>query len=192
MLVLATRNKRKVEELSPILQGIPWRAVDEKFFAEEGVESLMANALIKARKAREFCEPQDVTMGEDTGLFVEALGGEPGVCSSRYAGEGATFKDNIKKLLESLERFANARRSAFFITVCACLFPEGRIVFSCGLLDGKIALEPSGGHGFGYDPVFFVPGINKTLAEISFEEKTKMSHRYKAMVALLPYTKEAL
>ena len=187
MLVLATRNKHKIEELSPILRGLAWRAVDEKFFAEEGARSLMANALIKARKAREFCEPQDVSLGEDTGLFVEALKGEPGVLSSRYAGNSVSFEDNTEKLLKNLKGIVNAKRSAFFITACACLFPDGKAVFSCGRLDGEIALEPSGGGGFGYDSVFFVPGINKTLAQICFEEKTKMSHRYKAMTALLPY-----
>lgn len=187
MLVLATGNKNKVREIAVLLEGVEWSIADENFAVEEGAICLMANALLKAQKARAFCAPQDLTLGEDTGLFVDALKGVPGVLSSRYAGERASFKDNIQKLLKNLEGVHDGRRSASFITACACLFPDGKIVFSCGRLDGQIALEPSGGGGFGYDPIFFVSGVGQTLADISFEEKTKMSHRYKAIQAVLPY-----
>lgn len=187
MLVLATKNKFKVTELSLVLKGLAWSQAPSAFDCQEGHSSLMGNALAKAQEARKFASDQDICLGEDTGLFVDALKGEPGVLSSRYAGEGVSFEENIKKLLKSLEGVEAPRRSARFLTVAILVFPNGKIVIACGRLDGEILTNRQGSQGFGYDPIFYVPQLNKTLAELTIEEKTKISHRSRAIEALRPY-----
>ncbi len=187
MIVLATTNKHKVKEIAAVLSDLSWRQVDPSFNVEEGKESLVTNAILKATAARALVDSQDIILGEDTGLFVDALGGAPGVVSSRYAGDNVSFDENIKKLLQDLESVSREHREATFITIAALYFPDGKLIVSCGSLRGEILSEERGAKGFGYDPVFYVPDYQKTFAELSFEEKTKISHRGKAIRALLPY-----
>lgn len=138
-----------------------------------------ANAIKKAREVAAFTGL--TAIADDTGLMVDALGGRPGVYAARYAGDGATYEDNWRKLLRELEGVPTAKRAARFVTVAAIARPDSeRVELVEGVLDGQIALEPRGDRGFGYDPVFLVPELGKTLAELTAEEKNRISHRARA------------
>jgi len=182
-IVLATRNRHKGEELGALLGdlGIRIRTLAEFPEAPEVVEdgeTCDANAIKKAREiARATGLP---AVADDTGLEVDALGGKPGVYSARYAGDGATYADNCRKLLRDLTGIPSERRSARFITVAAIAMPDGGVQVTRGVLEGRITEQPSGTNGFGYDPVFLIPELGKTLAELSSAEKNRVSHRAKA------------
>lgn len=182
-LVLATRNRHKGEELAALLGdlGIGIRTLDE--FPEvpdviEDGETCEANAIKKARAVSKATGL--VAVADDTGLEVDALGGRPGVFAARYAGEHATYEDNWRKLLQELSGVPRKRRTARFMTVAAMALPSGEVQVTTGQLEGVISEEPAGARGFGYDPVFFVPELGKTLAQLSAEEKNRISHRAKA------------
>jgi XTP/dITP diphosphohydrolase len=182
-LVLATRNEHKGQELKALLggEGLIIRTLAEFPNAPDVVEdgdSCEANAIKKAREiARHTGLP---SIADDTGLEVEALAGRPGVYSARYAGEGATYKDNCEKLLRELDGVPHERRQARFVTVAAIALPTGQSVAVEGSLEGSITEREIGSHGFGYDPIFFVPESGKTLAQMSPAEKNRVSHRARA------------
>ena len=186
-LVLATRNPDKGRELAALLDdlGIRIRTLAEFPDAPEVVEdgeTCEANAIKKAETiARVTGLP---AVADDTGLIVEALGGRPGVHAARYAGEGATYEDNCRKLLQELAGVPRERRGARFVTVAAIADPKGRVETVQGILDGRITETPVGGKGFGYDPVFFVPEIGKTLAQLTPEDKNRISHRARAFAKI--------
>jgi XTP/dITP diphosphohydrolase len=182
-LVLATRNRHKVIELVALLcdLGITIRSLDEFPDSPDVVEdgaTCEANAVKKARAIAEYTGVPAVA--DDTGLEVDALGGRPGVYAARYAGEAATYEDNCRKLLRELTGVPRERRTARFLTVAALALPSGEVRVAQGILDGTIAEEASGTVGFGYDPVFFVSELGKTLAQISVDQKNTISHRAKA------------
>jgi XTP/dITP diphosphohydrolase len=182
-LVLATRNRHKAAELLMLLGDprIIIRTLDEFPGAPDVVEdgdTCEANALKKACAIAEYTGLPAVA--DDTGLEVDALGGRPGVYAARYAGEHATYEDNCRKLLLELTGVSPAQRTARFLTVAAIALPSGRVRVTQGVLDGMIAEEASGTLGFGYDPVFFVPELGKTLAQLSADQKNTISHRAKA------------
>jgi len=182
-IVLATRNRHKRDELAALLSDLDVRirTMDEFPNVPEVVEdgeTCQANAIKKAKTVAAATGMSAVA--DDTGLEVDALGGRPGVYAARYAGEQATYEDNWLKLLRELKGVPLARRTARFITVAAIASPEGDVQVAQGILDGQIAEEPSGSKGFGYDPVFLLPESGKTLAELSAEEKNRISHRAKA------------
>jgi XTP/dITP diphosphohydrolase len=182
-LVLATRNRHKGEELAALLGGlgVTIRTLDEFPEAPEVVEdgdTCEANAIKKARAIAEFTGLPAVA--DDTGLEVDALGGRPGVYAARYAGEDATYEDNCRKLLLELTGVPRERRTARFLTVAAIALPSAGVRVAQGKLDGVIAEEASGTSGFGYDPVFLIPELEKTLAELSADQKNAISHRAKA------------
>jgi XTP/dITP diphosphohydrolase len=182
-LVLATRNRHKVEELAALLGdlGITIRTLDEFPDAPDVVEdgdTCEANAIKKARAIAEFTGLPAVA--DDTGLGVDALGGRPGVHAARYAGEDATYEDNCQKLLRELIGVPREQRTARFLTVAAIALPLGGVRVAQGTLDGVIAEEASGTLGFGYDPVFLVPELGKTLAQLPADQKNRISHRAKA------------
>lgn len=187
-VVLATRNRHKGAELAALLSdlGITIRTLDEFPDAPEVVEdgdTCEANAIKKARVIAEFTGLPAVT--DDTGLEVDALGGRPGVYAARYAGEGATYEDNCRKLLRELKGVSGERRTARFLTVAAIALPsKGEIGVAQGILEGKIAEEASGTLGFGYDPVFLIPELGKTLAQLSPDQKNRISHRAKAFTKM--------
>jgi XTP/dITP diphosphohydrolase len=145
---------------------------------EEDGETCEANATKKAVAVARYTKLPAVA--DDTGLMVEALNGRPGVHAARYAGEGATYEDNWKKLLRELTGVSRERRGAQFVTVAALADPKGNVSLVRGVLDGLIAEAPGGTQGFGYDPVFFVPKLGKTLAQLTPDEKNRISHRAKA------------
>ena len=182
-LVLATRNRHKIEELVALLgnQGITIHTLDEFPDAPDVLEdgdTCEANAVKKARAIAEFTGLSAVA--DDTGLEVDALGGRPGVYAARYAGEDATYEDNCRKLLQELTGVPRERRTARFLTVAAIALPSGEVRVAQGTLDGVIAEEASGTLGFGYDPVFLIPELGKTLAQLSADQKNTISHRAKA------------
>ncbi|MBI5562192.1 MAG: RdgB/HAM1 family non-canonical purine NTP pyrophosphatase [Deltaproteobacteria bacterium] len=148
-------------------------------FPEETGETFAENAVAKARFVSErFGLP---AIADDSGLEVDALGGSPGVRSARYAGQGASDEDNYKKLLIELKGVPPLARGARFRCAMALVMPgEGEIIFE-GALEGGITEGPSGGNGFGYDPVFFIPDEGRTAAELTIEEKNRISHRAKAL-----------
>ena len=182
-LVLATRNRHKVIELVALLGDldIKIRTLDEFPGAPEVVEdgdTCEANAVKKARAIAEFTGLSAVA--DDTGLEVDALDGRPGIYAARYAGEDATYEDNCRKLLRELMGVPREQRTARFLTVAAIALPSGEIRVAQGTLDGVIAEEASGTLGFGYDPVFLIPELGKTLAQLSADQKNRISHRAKA------------
>ncbi len=182
-LVLATRNKDKGRELAALLGdlGIVIKTLAEFPDAPEVIEdgeTCEANAVKKAVAIAHYTGLPAVA--DDTGLEVEALGGRPGVYAARYAGEDATYEDNWRKLLRELEGVPREKRRARFVTVAALAEPNGSVRTTTGLLEGFIAEKPAGTEGFGYDPVFCVPELGKTLAELSPEEKNRISHRGRA------------
>ncbi|CAE6725670.1 MAG: XTP/dITP diphosphatase [Nitrospira sp.] len=182
-IVLATRNQHKKQELIDLLRGldITIRTLDDFPEAPEVVEdgdTCEANAM---KKAVEIAQYTGLTaVADDTGLEVDALGGRPGVFAARYAGEQATYEDNCRKLLQELQGVPAGRRSGRFVTVAAIATPEGRRLSVKGVLEGMIAEQPTGSHGFGYDPVFVLPEYGRTLAQLSPEVKNQISHRARA------------
>ena len=182
-IVLATRNRHKGEELTALLGdlGIQIRTLADFPTApevEENGTTCEANAI---KKATEIARATGVTaVADDTGLEVDALGGRPGVFAARYAGEQATYEDNCRKLLQELAGIPALKRTARFLTVAAIAFPGGEVHIAQGILEGLITEEAIGDRGFGYDPVFLVPELGKTLAELTAGEKNRVSHRAKA------------
>lgn len=182
-LVLATRNLDKAREIQALLGdlGIAIRTLadfpDVPDVVEDG-ETCRANAIKKAVAVARHTGL--VTLADDTGLEVEALGGRPGAFAARYAGEHASYEDNCRKLLKELAGVPRGKRRARFITVAAVALPAGEAQTAEGILEGEITEASVGTGGFGYDPVFRVPEIGKTLAEIPPEEKNRISHRARA------------
>jgi len=196
ILVLASANPDKVAELTAVLAEelphavIRGRPADLPPVAEHGA-TLEENARLKA--AAVAVATGLPALADDTGLEVVALGGGPGVLTSRYAGPGATYADNVNKLLGALGGVGPGERRARFRTVALLVWPDGTEVAAEGVLDGTIAHERRGAGGFGYDPVF-VPdeGDGRTLAELSAPEKNALSHRARAVRALVvPLTSPA-
>jgi len=186
-LVIATRNEGKLREFRSLLSphgfevvGIADRSPDKD--PEESGTSFAENARLKALACSG--ETQLPVLADDSGLEVDALGGKPGIHSARYAGKEATDEDRVGKLLTELAAAGGVRMARF---VCAlALAQQGKLVVEAeGECRGTIALAPRGSHGFGYDPVFFFPKLGKTYAELSEMEKNRVSHRAKAVHALL-------
>ncbi len=183
--MLATNNRHKAAELQALLSdvGVRIRTLAEFPDAPEVVEdgtTCEANAIKKATAIANHTGLP--AMADDTGLMVEALGGRPGVYAARYAGEQATYEDNCRKLLGELQGVPVAKRRARFVTVVAFVPRPGvQAQVVEGALDGVIAEQPAGTYGFGYDPVFVVPELGKTLAQLTSEEKNRISHRARAL-----------
>jgi len=177
--VLASRNAHKARELEVLLPGWTIDALDADGWPDETGETYYENALAKARFGREAGDSGRWTIGEDSGLEVEALGGRPGIHSARYAPEGAPA---IAKLLGELDGVRERR--AHYVSELVALTPDGRELRGSGILEGRIADAPSGVEGFGYDPVFIPDGEELTVAELGDEWKAEHSHRARAARAL--------
>ena len=182
-LLLATNNQAKVREYRSLLQNLPFELVTP---AELGIttvvrevgESLEENAGLKATILA--TESQLVALADDSGLEVDALDGEPGRLSARYAGENASDRDRVNYLLARLKGVPQQKRSARFRCVIAIATPEGKVDFCSGECRGFITFEPRGEQGFGYDPIFYLPELDKTMAEFPLEIKNQVSHRGQA------------
>ncbi len=183
-LILATGNPHKAEEIQESLKDTGIHILTLKDFpdapeVEEDGETCQDNAIKKATAIAAFTGHW--ALADDTGLEVAALGGRPGVYAARYAGEHATYEDNCHKLIQELQDVPEEQRGARFITVMALADPQGKTQVVEGVLEGKITKSFQGTQGFGYDPVFYVPQENKTLAEMSLNEKNQISHRARAL-----------
>ena len=182
-ILLATNNKAKVREYARLLQSIPYQVVSlEDVNISEQVEetgtSFEENAILKAKRYAELSGL--TTIADDSGLEVDALGGEPGVRSARYAGKGASDKERIDFLLNKIVDVPWEKRHAQFRCVIAIAFPDGKVQICQGQCRGILTFKPLGDKGFGYDPIFYLPDLHKTMAELSMSEKNAISHRGKA------------
>ena len=187
-IVAATGNKGKIAEFTAALAPLGYfvRPVKDFGFIEEPEETgatFADNAILKARYyADRTGRP---CLADDSGLEVDVLSGEPGVYSARYAGEQATDADNNTKLLNELSRRGDETRSARFRCVLAFCQTDGSVLTADGTCEGVILFQGRGDGGFGYDPLFFLPEYGKTLAEMTLEEKNSVSHRGRALAALV-------
>jgi len=185
-LLLATNSEGKVEELREILAGVPLelltpRAIGLNLEVEETGETFEENAVLKATA---FARAAGLAaLADDSGLEIDALGGEPGVRSRRYTGDDATDADRIALVLRKLAGVAEERRTARFRCVMALATPEELVGIVSGTCEGRIALAPRGDNGFGYDPIFLLPDRGKTMAELSSAVKNVISHRGRAGAA---------
>lgn len=187
-IILSSGNKHKVHEIKDILKNMPFEVVSKDdlgykdFDVVEDGETLEANAFKKAEELHRLVK--GIVIADDTGLFVDALDGDPGVYSARYAGEPVSYKENNSLLLKNLKDVPMEKRTAYFKTVIAVVFEDGSKVTAEGTVNGKIAFEEKGQNGFGYDPLFIVENTGKTFAEMAEEEKNKISHRARALMNL--------
>jgi XTP/dITP diphosphohydrolase len=189
-IILATNNKHKVEEIKNILdsQSIKLLTLNDlniKIEIVEDKKTLEGNSRKKAEEVHKISKLP--TLADDTGLFVEALNREPGVYSSRYSGENATYESNCRKLLKNLEGIPDTNRNAYFKTVVCYYVSENNYYFFEGIMNGKIISEHRGKNGFGYDPIFVPDGFDKTYAEMTDKEKNSVSHRAKAFQKVNEY-----
>ncbi len=201
-IVLATRNKKKIEEMQRILSGMDINILSMDDFpscpeVEEDMDTFEGNAIKKAVSAARFTNKMAVA--DDSGLEVYALNGAPGVRSARYAGERANDSANIEKLLNEMRDISDGQRGARFVCCIALAFPDassvplrikgerGKILTFFGFAEGVIGRETKGKMGFGYDPVFYPKGHNKSFAEMSSEQKDALSHRGNALEKLKKY-----
>jgi len=186
-ILLATRNRHKTREFAQLL-GPQFQLadlMDERDFPEiaETGSTFEENAAIKALTVSRL-HPNEIVLADDSGLEVDALGGAPGICSARFAGERATDRDNVEKLFRELERLHRPRRSARFRCIIA-IARGGKILEAVsGEVRGLIADSPRGENGFGYDPLFVAAGFTETFAELPDEVKNRISHRARAVEKL--------
>ena len=181
-LVLASKNKKKLNELEAILSGMGIEVclqsdVGIDLDVEETGTTFEENSLLKAKAVMEASGLPAIA--DDSGLCVDCLNGAPGVYSARYGGEGLDDEGRYRLLLENMRGLG--ARTAKFVSVITCCFPNGDVITARGECPGTIAYAPMGEGGFGYDPVFFIPGLKKTFAQLSAEEKNSISHRGKAL-----------
>jgi len=192
-IVIATENMGKLQEIEESLRDTGIMIASLRDFPslppiEEDGMSFRENALKKARIVVRYTDT--VTVADDSGLEVDFLDGAPGVHSARFAGEGASDADNNSKLLKLLEDIPLSQRGASFRCVLAVLNPKGKELVVEGECRGAIGHEERGRNGFGYDPIFLLPELGKTLAELPIDEKNKISHRGKALATLKEVLKD--
>ncbi len=189
-IILATNNKGKVREMKEIMEGA---GIEVYSLKDKGIEieveedgtTFEENAFKKANEVAKLSGI--ITVSDDSGLEVYALDMRPGIYSARYAGENATSRERNMKLLDEMKDVPDGERGARFVSAVAIVFPDGKSEIFRGEVEGEILREEKGDGGFGYDPLFFYKPFNKTLAEVSLEEKDKVSHRGKAFEKLKQY-----
>ena len=194
-LVIGTQNPGKLLELRDLFKGPNYEVMSLKDFknipsVKEIGKTFEENAVIKASTLAK--QLREVVLADDSGLVVPALKGEPGVHSARYAGDMASDRDNIQKLLQSAKALTGNQRNAYFQCVIAVAKPNGKTLVVEGRVDGKLLHAPRGNFGFGYDPIFLISSLDKSMAELPSDEKANISHRGKATKALLEKLPEFL
>ena len=193
-IVLASGNSHKLVEIQSILSDFEFELItmaDAGFGDEEIIEdgdTFEANSLIKAKAV--FEKLGIASLADDSGLSVDYLGGAPGVFSARYSGEPKSDQRNNMKLLEALKDVPTDKRTARFVTVITLMFENGDTLVARGEVEGRIGFEPVGSNGFGYDPLFEIPKLGKTFAELTASEKNALSHRGNALVVLKEMIRE--
>ena len=192
-LLLATRNADKVIEIKEILKDLDVEIDSASQFPDmpdviEDKDTIKGNSIKKATECAEYSGL--LTIADDTGLFVDALEGKPGVYAARFAGENCSYKDNRVKMLEEMKGISN--RNAQFRTVCALVSPDGLIATTEGIVEGKITEKEFGENGFGYDAIFKADETGKTFGEMTLIEKEKISHRSRAFNKMIPIIKDLI
>ena len=191
-IIFATGNKNKMTEIRQILRDLGMEILSMK---EAGVDidivedgkSFEENAMIKASAIAELPEVRAmdaIVLADDSGLEVDYLHGEPGIYSARYLGEDTSYDIKNNHIIDLLAGVPDDQRTARFVCAIACAFPDGRTITVRGVIAGRIGYEQKGENGFGYDPIFYVPEFGCTTAELSSEDKNKVSHRGKALTAM--------
>ena len=182
-IVLATSNKHKVQEINDMVagNGIEFILPPEGFDPIEDGDTFEENSKIKALEAWKISKTW--TLADDSGLCIKALGGKPGIHSARYA---ETPAKRIERVLREMDGISD--REAEFVCAMTLVNPDGKVEFACrGICKGSIGEKPSGQNGFGYDPIFLIKGTNTTMAELSEEDKNKISHRFRALSQVIDY-----
>ncbi len=183
-IVFATGNKGKVKEIQMILADL---GVEVTTMKEEGIQvdvdengtTYEENALIKAREVAKYTDA--IVMADDSGLEIDYLNKEPGIYSARYMGEDTSYRIKNGNLIDRLAGVPDEQRTARFVCAIAAVLPDGRELTARGIIEGRIGYEEKGKNGFGYDPIFYVPEFGKTTAELTEEQKNKVSHRGRAL-----------
>ncbi|MBR6238413.1 MAG: RdgB/HAM1 family non-canonical purine NTP pyrophosphatase [Lachnospiraceae bacterium] len=192
-IVFATGNKGKMREIKEIMSGfdieiVSMREAGVEVDVEEDGTTFMENSFIKARAVADKCRQagytDDIVLADDSGLVVDALGGEPGIYSARYLGEDTPYSIKNAKLIERMEGVPEDERSARFVCAIACVLPDGRELGAEETYEGAIGYEEKGANGFGYDPIFYLPDRGVYSAELDPDEKNRISHRGKALVKM--------
>lgn len=183
-IIFATGNEGKMREVRMILADLGIQVISMKEAgvtaeADENGTTFEENAIIKAKEIME--KTGEIVLADDSGLEVDALGGEPGIYSARYMGYDTSYHIKNNSLIERLEGKTGEERSARFVCAIAACFPDGRVLTTRGTMEGQIGYEEKGENGFGYDPVFYLPEYQCYSAELPLEEKNKLSHRGKAL-----------
>ena len=197
-LLLATRNQGKIVEFRRILDAIAPGEIElvgldqfpDLHDVDETGTTFQENALLKAREMSEATGLPAIA--DDSGLCVDALNGDPGIFSARWAGEHSNDRANLEKVLDQLREVPDEKRTGYFICVAALYLPDGRTHCEEGRFIGTILHSPVGENGFGYDPIFQPEGLSISSAQMSSEEKDAMSHRGKALRAIAPHVMKAL
>lgn len=196
LIIFATGNKGKIREVreiiadDPSLKVLSMREAGVCAEPEENGRTFEENALIKARAVRALLSDKEkasqiTVMSDDSGLEIDALGGEPGIYSARYLGHDTDYSYKMNHILERMKDVPDAKRSARFVAAVAAIFPDGTEHIVRAAMEGYIGREIRGNNGFGYDPFFYLPQYGKTSAEITEDEKNAISHRGKALRAML-------
>lgn len=188
-IVFATGNAGKLREIKEILGDLELEIVSMKDAGiqaeiEEDGSTYEENALIKARAVAALAEAGDIVMADDSGLEIDYLNCEPGIYSARYLGEDTSYRIKNQNLIERLDGVPDEKRTARFVCAIAAVLPEGRELTSRGVIEGRIGYEEKGTGGFGYDPIFRVPELGKSTAELTEDEKNAVSHRGRALRAM--------
>lgn len=183
-IVFATGNEGKMREIRDILADLNTEVLSMKQAGidipiEENGSTFEENAVIKAKAVAGYCG--EVVLADDSGLEIDYLNKEPGIYSARYMGEDTPYSVKNMHLIERLKGVPDEKRTARFVCAIAAVFPDGEVVTATGVIEGRIDYKEKGSNGFGYDPIFFIPELLKTAAELSDSEKNKISHRGKAL-----------
>lgn len=194
-IIFATGNEGKMREIRMIMADLGYEILSMKEAGisaniEENGETFEENAMIKAKGIAALCN--DLVLADDSGLEIDALNREPGVYSARYLGEDTSYHIKNANLIQRLEGVPEEDRTARFVCAIAAVLPDGRTFTTKAAVEGRIGYEERGENGFGYDPIFLLPEYGKTTAELSPEEKNKLSHRGKALRLMKEMLKEVL
>lgn len=187
-IIVATGNEGKMDEIRQILgkENIVFSSLKDENLQDiqiiEDGKTFEENAVIKARKISDITG--QMVLADDSGLEVDYLNKAPGVYSARYLGEDTPYSVKNNHIIKLLEGVEDEKRTARFVCVIACAFPDGHTITTRGIIEGRVGYEEKGENGFGYDPIFYVPEFGCTTAELPSEEKNKVSHRGKALMAM--------
>lgn len=183
-IIFATGNNKKMEEVRMIMAGLKAEIISLKQAGikadiEENGNSFEENAIIKAKAVMEMTG--QIVLADDSGLEVDYLNKEPGIYSARYAGENTPYSIKNQMIIDRLKGVAEEKRTARFVCVIAAAFPDGSVITKRGTMEGRIGYQEKGEYGFGYDPIFYIPEYQCTSAQLTPEQKNKLSHRGKAL-----------